>query len=70
MNIRGIVCRQLFTGIWAEPSKIFLQKIRERKVIENEIAHLTGFKAINRENEAIYELSKDNLIREFKKQAS
>ena len=35
-------------------------------MIENEIAHSTGIKAPNRENEAIFELSMKSLVKDFK----
>ena len=65
-NIKGIICRQLTTGIYIEPTNAFLAKIRERKNLENEIAQLTGVQAPYRENEAIYEVTKENMFKDFK----
>jgi len=36
-NMRGIVSRQITTGVWKDPSKAYLGRIRERRQIENDI---------------------------------
>ena len=68
-NIKAIVCRQLMTGIYIEPSLLFLSKIRDRKSLESEISHMTGVSAPLRENEEIYEIRKEKIIKEFKNDA-
>jgi len=34
---RGIVATQITTGIWKDPSKAYLGRIRERRQLENDI---------------------------------
>ena len=41
-NMRGIVARQITTGIWKDPSKAYLGRIRERRQLENDIHIATG----------------------------
>ena len=64
-NIKAIVIRELMTGIWIEASKQYVNKIRERRSIENQMEDLTGVKAPERANEAIYNMTINNLLREY-----
>ena len=53
------------TGIWIEASKQYVNKIRERRSIENQMEDLTGVKAPERANEAIYNMTQDNMMRDY-----
>ena len=42
MNYKGILARQLMTGIWKEPHASYPIKLKERKALEAEITAITG----------------------------
>ena len=49
--MRGIVVRQISTGIWKDSSKAYLGRMRERRQVEDEINMATGEKFPDRKNE-------------------
>jgi hypothetical protein len=62
-NMRGIVTRQLMTEVWKTPSPLYVTKLRNRRSIENELNLTTGQTFPDRKDEAIYEISFDNLLK-------
>ncbi len=42
INLKGIVIRQITTGIWIEPKPAYVAKVKERISIEAELSRLTG----------------------------
>lgn len=67
INYKGILARQLTTGIWKEPHPSFPAKLKERRALEAEISAITGQTFLQRKGEEIYELNFSNLVSELKK---
>jgi hypothetical protein len=42
VNYKGIVCRELTTGIWKQPHPHYPPKLKERRALEAEISAITG----------------------------
>ena len=40
--MKGIVIRQITTGIWIEPKPGYVKKIKEKRSIQSELTRLTG----------------------------
>jgi hypothetical protein len=65
-NMRGIVGRQLTTGIWREPSVFYVNKLSKRRGLENELHLATGETFPDRKSEAIFDLSFSKIVKAFK----
>ena len=65
-NMRGIVARQITTGIWKDPSKAYLARIRERRQLENDINIATGETFPDRSDEQIKELTFERIVKQVK----
>lgn len=65
-NMRGIVARQITTGIWKDPSQAYLGRIRERRQLENDLSIATGERFPDRSDEQIYELTFSKIVKAFK----
>ncbi len=65
-NMRGIVARQLTTGIWREPSMLYVKKLNQRRALENEIHLATGQTFPDRKSESIFDLNFSNNVKAFK----
>ena len=62
--LKGILARQLTTGIWKEPTTKYVNKLQERKALEKEINIATGQVFPKRDDEDIYEMSFKGLYRD------
>ena len=57
VNLKGILIRQITTGIWIEPKPGYVGKIKERKSLEAELSRLTGKEFAKRKEDDIIELN-------------
>jgi hypothetical protein len=62
-NMRGIVARQITTGIWKDASSKYLGRIRERRQLENDIHIATGERFPDRSDEYLKELTFDRVYK-------
>lgn len=42
VHYKGMLARQMTTGIWTEPRQAYLDKLRERETLAGELEKLTG----------------------------
>ena len=66
INLKGILIRQITTGIWIEPKPAYVGKVKERISLEAELCRLTGKQLVKRKNDELIELNFSNLLRELK----
>ena len=63
-NYKGMLIRQLMTGIFQEPKETYLEKLKEKDQLEAEYARITG-KQIRRQDKMVYDITIKSLMRTF-----
>jgi hypothetical protein len=53
------------TGIWKEPSHLYITKLRQRRNLEDELKVATGQTFPDRKDEAIYEMNLSKMFKTF-----
>ena len=66
MNFKGILVRQIMTGIYKEPSPAYLAKLNEQKAIAADLQRFTG-QTVNVGNDNEIVLTFSNLMNDMKK---
>jgi len=63
-NYKGMLIRQLMTGIFQEPKGSYLEKLKEKDQLEAEYHRITG-KSMKRQDKMVYDITQKSLMRTF-----